>query len=142
MCLWARYVCLSIPLSTAYFSLLNSRSIGPGGYGQNIAADGSAIASRSDNQADVVTNTIDNDWYENEVNNFTPYYGEATVPFNDDYLHFTQVVWKASVNVGCASSYCPAGTVLQGSNLPAWYTVCNYSPAGECRLFICRNWVN
>lgn len=139
MCLRAQYVSLLIPLSTAYFLLLNSRSIGPGGYGQNIAADGSANASPSENQADVVTNTIDNDWYENEVNNFTPYYGEATVPFNDDYLHFTQVVWKASVNVGCASSYCPAGTVLQGSNLPAWYTVCNYSPAGKSKLFLCRN---
>ncbi|KAH9485645.1 Pathogenesis-related protein PRB1-3 [Psilocybe cubensis] len=43
--------------------------------------------------------------------------------------HFTQVVWKATTQVACASANCPAGTIFP--TLPATYLVCRYSPPGN-----------
>ncbi|KAL3679680.1 hypothetical protein R1sor_022636 [Riccia sorocarpa] len=36
--------------------------------------------------------------------------------------HYTQVIWKGTSNVGCASATCPSGGT---------FTVCSYSPAGN-----------
>jgi hypothetical protein len=108
--------------------LTPSRSVGGGGYGQNVAADGSTNASPNDNMDAIVTNVINNNWYAAEVNLFNPYYGKPSVPVGN-YLHFTQMVWKASGNVGCASHYCPNFKALGGLN--SWYTVCNYVMQGK-----------
>jgi hypothetical protein len=59
------------------------------------------------------------------------FYGQENPPADmniDLYGHFTQVVWKDSTKVGCATVKCPAGTVL---SFPSWYTVCNYNPQGK-----------
>lgn len=100
-----------------------------GGYGQNIAAGAPAS-----NISSVITDLF----YNNEVNNFAGLYGEST-PSNindaqafDGWGHFSQIVWKGSAKVGCATYDCSAqGLQNTGSSVPPYFTVCNYSPAGN-----------
>jgi hypothetical protein len=94
----------------------------PGGYGQNLA--GSApTASLSQHVSEF--------WYNNELRKFDPLYGQPT-PGKDlgTYGHFTQVVWRDTTKVGCATVDC------RGSTLQMWYTVCNYYPPGKLFYFI------
>ena len=73
---------------------------------------------------------ITNQWYNSEMGNWA-FYGQENPPDGMNiqlYGHFTQVVWKDSTKVGCATVKCPAGSVLQ---YPSWYTVCNYNPQGK-----------
>jgi hypothetical protein len=73
---------------------------------------------------------VTNQWYNGEVNLFSSYYGMEQPPMDSfmQWGHFSQVVWKETTKVGCATVQCPAGSVL---SLDAWYTVCNYNPAGK-----------
>lgn len=89
----------------------------PGGYGQNLA--GSAPTAS-------LSQHISEFWYNNELRNFDPYYGQPS-PGGDlgIYGHFTQVVWRDTTKVGCATVDC------RGSALRMWYTVCNYYPPGK-----------
>jgi hypothetical protein len=59
-------------------------------------------------------------WYE-EVSDYD--YSRGTSSNGGVTGHFTQVVWKGTTHVGCASTYC--------SNLRATYYVCDYSPPGN-----------
>lgn len=43
--------------------------------------------------------------------------------------HYTQIVWRNSVKVGCSSVFCPTVQGLSFSN--AWLVVCNYAPGGN-----------
>jgi len=97
---------------------------GNGVYGQNIAAGLTA---------DEVTDVITNLWYNNEVNAYSPYYGQANPGGNfNDYGHFTQIVWQGTTVVGCATQDCSAnGLANVGSNVPPYFTVCNYYEAGN-----------
>merc|ERR1711977_335409 len=97
---------------------------GNGVYGQNIAAGLTA---------DEVTDVITNLWYNAEVNAYSPYYGQANPGGNfNDYGHFTQVVWQGTTVVGCATQDCSAnGLANVGSNVPPYFTVCNYYEAGN-----------
>merc|ERR1712115_89663 len=97
---------------------------GNGVYGQNIAAGLTA---------DEVTDVITNLWYNNEVNAYAPYYGQANPGGNfADYGHFTQVVWQGTTVVGCATQDCSAnGLANVGPNVPPYFTVCNYYEAGN-----------
>jgi len=45
--------------------------------------------------------------------------------------HFTQMVWKATTQLGCALVSCAAGSILPASYGPANYIVCEYSPEGN-----------
>ncbi|KAJ4266515.1 hypothetical protein NW762_004502 [Fusarium torreyae] len=102
---------------------------GNGGYGQNLASWGAT------NDIDNLKNKaaaggITNQWYNSEMGNWA-FYGQENPPSDmniDLYGHFTQVVWKDSTKVGCATVKCPAGTVL---SFQSWYTVCNYNPQGN-----------
>ncbi|KAJ5553448.1 PR-1-like protein [Penicillium frequentans] len=89
----------------------------PGGYGQNLA--GSAPAAS-------LGQHVSEFWYNDELRSFDPYYGQGA-PGGDfsTYGHFTQVVWKDTTKVGCATVDCRA------SALGMWYTVCNYFPRGN-----------
>lgn len=111
----------------------HSLSPGGGGYGQNIAAYGSSDSTLSSQlPRTFAARAITNSWYNGEFNAFLPsYYGEATPDISnfDNWGHFSQVVWKASTQVGCASHYCAAGTIF--STLGSWFTVCNYAGAGN-----------
>jgi hypothetical protein len=89
----------------------------------------SGTPSSNDDQDAIVVDIILNKWY-SEGSEYTPYYGEQTPDAAaEDLFHFTQVVWKASTSLGCYSAYCPQMQNFDG--LYAWYTVCNYSPAGK-----------
>ncbi|KZT06403.1 PR-1-like protein, partial [Laetiporus sulphureus 93-53] len=45
---------------------------------------------------------------------------------NPTYSHFTQVVWKATTELGCAAALCDSIF-----DAPATYHVCVYNPAGN-----------
>ena len=55
-------------------------------------------------------------WYE-EIENFN----FKSPGFSTDTGHFTQVVWRDTVEIGCGAAVCPEGDIL----------VCNYSPGGN-----------
>ena len=76
---------------------------------------------------------ITNMMYNNELENYP-------LPFGDDnpdmtnfeiYGHMTQIVWKSTTSVGCATQYCPQGLVKNIPGAAPYFTVCNYSPPGE-----------
>ncbi|CEJ90801.1 hypothetical protein VHEMI06558 [[Torrubiella] hemipterigena] len=93
--------------------------------GQNLASFGSTGDLGS--AADAAAKGVSDQWYK-EISDFH-YFGQPN-PTQDfeKWGHFTQVVWKGSQQVGCATVKCPAGTVL---GFPSMYTVCNYAPAGN-----------
>ncbi|PWY77420.1 PR-1-like protein [Aspergillus heteromorphus CBS 117.55] len=98
-------------------------SIDGGGYGQNIGygVEASAIG-------EMITNLMYND----EMGYYTDLYGEAdpSMTYFDNWGHFSQIVWKATTHVGCATVTCASlGNVDAAEALP--FTVCNYSPAGN-----------
>ncbi|KAF2097607.1 PR-1-like protein [Rhizodiscina lignyota] len=104
-----------------------------GGYGQNIAA-----GAPSDNISSIITDHFYND----EAPYFIPFYNQATPSdmsdaMFDKYGHFTQIVWKGSNKVGCATYDCsghgngPNGLGSVAANVPPYFTVCNYGPPGN-----------
>ncbi|KAG2415304.1 hypothetical protein HFD88_006495 [Aspergillus terreus] len=98
-------------------------SIAGGGYGQNIGYGVSA-----DEIGVMITNLM----YNNEMGYYSDLYGEATPDMTnfDLWGHFSQIVWKGTTHVGCATVTCPSlGNVDSSSAVP--FTVCNYSPAGN-----------
>ena len=107
------------------------RTVGGGGYGQNLAAYGSSGAVATFSPALMLAKAITTQWYYGEVKNFLPaYYGRATPDLAKfaGYGHFTQLVWSGSATVGCASRFCAAGTIFSG--VGSWFTVCNYVAPG------------
>lgn len=104
-------------------------SQGGGGYGQNLASSGSS-GNIDSLQLQTASDAVSKQWY-GEVKNYGSFYGMDNPPSNvplGDYGHFTQLVWKATTKVGCATVKCAAGTVL---SLDSWYTVCNYKSPGN-----------
>lgn len=98
---------------------------GGGGYGQNIAA---GVAPNG------VAVIISDLFYNGEVNYFAGNYGLANPNFTnfEHWGHFSQVVWKASTSVGCATVDCSAsGLGGIGSGVAPWFTVCNYESPGN-----------
>ncbi|RAK95558.1 CAP domain-containing protein [Aspergillus ibericus CBS 121593] len=98
-------------------------SIDGGGYGQNIGYGVSA-----DEIGVMITNLMYND----EMGYYTDLYGEADpdMTYFDSWGHFSQIVWAATTEVGCATVTCNSlGNVDASEALP--FTVCNYSPAGN-----------
>ncbi|CAG7916494.1 unnamed protein product [Penicillium olsonii] len=97
-------------------------SIAGGGYGQNI---GYGVGESS--IGEMITNLMYND----EMMFFADLYGKASPDMSnfDAWGHFSQIVWKGTEEVGCATVVCPSLGNAGGSNVP--FTVCNYSPAGN-----------
>ncbi|EEH41494.1 hypothetical protein PAAG_03057 [Paracoccidioides lutzii Pb01] len=91
-------------------------SIGDESYGQNI---GYGIDRQ--NIGKMITNLM----YNNEADLYIDLYGEDNPDMSrfSDWGHFTQIVWKSTKSVGCATVKC--------SNYLGWNTVCNYSPPGN-----------
>ncbi|KIW92670.1 uncharacterized protein Z519_06517 [Cladophialophora bantiana CBS 173.52] len=97
-------------------------STGGGGYGQNIGAG----APPSDIPA-----MITDEMYNGEIN-FYPAYGvEPDMSNFEKWGHYSQIVWKSTTAVGCATQYCPNGLANTGGNVSPYFTVCNYSPPGN-----------
>lgn len=98
-------------------------------YGQNIAA-----GCHADNVSTILTDMF----YNGEMPNYAPYYGADNPALDEDhfgkYGHFTQLVWKGTTHVGCATVDC-TGKNWAGeqdvSNVAPYFTVCNYGPAGN-----------
>lgn len=106
-------------------------SPGGGGYGQNLAMIGNSnIQAIGANRAGA--QAASNFWYNSELNKFpSSDYGKGSPNMDrfHDWGHFSQVVWKGTQQVGCATYLCPAGTMSK--DLDALYTVCNYFPPGN-----------
>lgn len=102
-----------------------SRGVGGGGYGQNIAA-----GVKPDNISAVITNL----WYNGEVGWFRGQYGKPQPNMTNfaHWGHFSQVVWKHSTEIGCYTADC-SKTGLQGvgGSVPPYFTVCNYKGPGR-----------
>lgn len=95
-----------------------------GGYGQNIAA---GLA------ADNITAIITELFYNSEVSAFNGLYGQAQPDMSNfgSWGHFSQIVWKGTSKVGCATQYCSKGLANVGPYTPPYFTVCNYGPPGK-----------
>ena len=98
-----------------------------GGYGQNIAA-----GVEPNNISAIITNLF----YNGEVSNYDGLYGEAnpSMALFEEWGHFTQIVWKATTHVGCATQDCSGkGLANVGGDVAPYFTVCNYkSPGKHC----------
>ncbi|KAJ5975936.1 hypothetical protein N7481_009643 [Penicillium waksmanii] len=92
-----------------------------GKYGQNI---GYGVAST------VVGEMISNLMYNDEIG-YYPGYGEAdpSMDLFDKWGHFSQIVWKGTTHVACATKVCENLANAGGTNVP--FTVCNYGPPGN-----------
>jgi hypothetical protein len=75
-------------------------------------------------------NAIISEWY-SEESLFTSLYGqESPSESGGDWSHFTQIVWKSSLEIGCAVQACPtSNSIFPG--MYVWFTVCNYYPQGN-----------
>ncbi len=56
-------------------------------------------------------------------------YATNTCQGNDECRHYTQIVWRETIKMGCARAFCPTMIGLDFTN--ADYYVCNYAPAGN-----------
>ncbi|KAK4952276.1 hypothetical protein LTR66_013767 [Elasticomyces elasticus] len=96
-----------------------------GGYGQNIAA-----GIEAHNISAVITTLF----YNSEVLYFKDLYDQAQPSMADfkHWGHFSQIVWKATTQVGCATQDCSStGLANAGSNVAPYFTVCNYKSPGN-----------
>lgn len=82
-------------------------------YGENLYE----MWTTDENPSDLCQQAVDS-WY-NEVK----MYDFNNQGFSGDTGHFTQLVWKGSSKLGCASS--------QASETGNWYVVCNFEKAGN-----------
>ncbi|KAK0725816.1 CAP domain-containing protein [Lasiosphaeris hirsuta] len=105
---------------------------GGGGYGQNLAMYASSGDAQSFGANKAVAQAASNFWYNGELASWPASdYGKPTPDMSQFHAwgHFSQLVWSGTQQVGCASYFCPAGTMVAG--MGAWFTVCNYFPAGN-----------
>ncbi|KAM3509614.1 hypothetical protein MY10362_000507 [Beauveria mimosiformis] len=93
-------------------------------FGQNLAM---AASSGDLGTMDSAVGKASKDWYA-EVADFGNSYGQENPATSAMVGHFTQLVWKNTQKVGCATFKCPPGANF---NMPSLYTVCNYSPPGN-----------
>jgi hypothetical protein len=94
-----------------------------GGYGQNIAA-----GVEANNVSAVITELF----YNGEVGYFNNLYGQANPDMTnfEKWGHFSQLVWKGTTKVGCATQYCSGGLANVGQYVSPHFTVCNYGSPG------------
>ncbi|CAK7234652.1 hypothetical protein SCUCBS95973_009008 [Sporothrix curviconia] len=118
----------------------HNQTVGGGGYGQNIASYGSSANLASASAATFVNRAVTDQWYNAELPLYpTSGYGQSTPDLTnfESWGHFSQVVWVASTQIGCASQYCAAGTIFPSFN--SWFTVCNYQATGNVQTQYAKN---
>ncbi|KAK3699492.1 hypothetical protein LTR37_016449 [Vermiconidia calcicola] len=107
----------------------HNTTAGGGGYGQNIAAGV---------PADDIGRVISDMFYNSEVGYFKGMYGKKKPTGFHTWGHFSQIVWKKTTTVGCASVLCSSlGGV--GPAVKPWFTVCNYGPPGNLQGAYAKN---
>lgn len=88
-----------------------------GGYGQNLAAYGTSDTGLLDLPS-LAEWSITEEWYNSEIG-FVPWGQDSPSTSGPEFLHATQVIWKASTQVGCSTVQCAAGTIF---GMTSWYT--------------------
>jgi hypothetical protein len=75
---------------------------------------------------------ITNEMYNGEINFYPLPYGiEPDMSNFEQWGHYSQIVWKNTVSVGCAVQDCSGqGLANTGSGVSPFFAVCNYSPPG------------
>lgn len=83
-------------------------------------------------QAHQVGILITNLMYNDEMGYYSGLYGQANPSMSNfaRWGHFSQIVWKDTQKVGCATVTCNSLANVYSSG-PMPFTVCNYSPAGN-----------
>ena len=71
--------------------------------------------------------------YNNEIGFYPlPYGVEPDMSNFENWGHYSQIMWAGTTGVGCATVDCSSsGLANTGSDVSPWFTVCNYSPAGN-----------
>lgn len=88
-----------------------------GGYGQNLAAYGTTNTGALD-LASLAKWSITETWFNGEIG-AVPWGQDSPATTGPEFLHATQVIWKASIEVGCSTVECPSGTIF---DMTSWYT--------------------
>ncbi|XXH02267.1 hypothetical protein Hte_008636 [Hypoxylon texense] len=104
---------------------------GDKGYGQNLAAWGSSANAKDLGTVGALKMAITGFWYNGEFSKYLPeYYGPAGPDMStfEEWGHFSQMLWKDSIEIGCVSQFCEAGTIYK---IDSWFTVCNYAAQGN-----------
>ncbi|ELR01803.1 hypothetical protein VC83_04955 [Pseudogymnoascus destructans] len=107
---------------------------GGGGYGQNIAKSGSTGNEKARDPAAISGVAISNQWYNSELPLFDPSMYGRNVPDMSNFSgwgHFSQIIWKSTASVGCATQFCEKGSAMFSPAFSGWYTVCNYGSPGN-----------
>jgi hypothetical protein len=86
-------------------------------YGENLYAS----SGLNSTPANVVADWVSEDAYYNYANN--------TCQAGKECGHYTQVVWRKSVQVGCGHTHCTTGSPFGSGSWDNW--VCNYAPPGN-----------
>ncbi|OTB01836.1 hypothetical protein M426DRAFT_63399 [Hypoxylon sp. CI-4A] len=105
---------------------------GTGHYGQNLANWGESSGAEALGTVGAIKQSVTDFWYNGEFGSYLPsYYGLDNPPMGnfEAWGHLSQLLWKDSDQIGCASQFCEKGTMYP--TMDAWYTVCNYGPEGN-----------
>lgn len=94
-----------------------------GGYGQNIGA-----GSPPSDVGSMITNMM----YNGEIGYYPLPWGEDSPNMSnfEQWGHFSQIVWKDTTSIGCATYECSTLENVS-SDVEPYFTVCNYYPAGN-----------
>ncbi|CAK1366996.1 Cell wall protein PRY3 [Cercospora beticola] len=98
-----------------------------GNYGQNLAAGV---------PADNITSVITDLWYGGEVSLYPAWGRNPSQSEMSNFVqwgHFTQLVWKNTTIIGCATTDCSSqgGVASTGGNVEPYLTVCHYKGPGN-----------
>ncbi|KXS93666.1 hypothetical protein AC578_9358 [Pseudocercospora eumusae] len=101
------------------------------GAGQNIAAGYGP---------DQIGHVITDLFYNNEIPMFqNQWYREPDMTYFEQWGHMTQMCWKATTRVGCATQYCPYGLGNVAGGVQPYFTVCNYKNPGNVATEYAQN---
>lgn len=112
-------IAVDIAISCIY---AHDTSAGGGGYGQNIGA-----GALPEDIAAMITDQM----YNGEINFYPGYGSEPDMSNFERWGHYSQIVWKSTTSVGCATLLCSDGLTNTGASVRPYFTVCNYSPPGK-----------
>jgi hypothetical protein len=130
---WSAGLAASAAKLAATCAYGHNTGINGGGYGQNIAA-GPAPS--------MVAKVITDMFYNREEPLFRGQYGKTHPVGFEGWAHFTQVVWKSTVSVGCHTQDCShhgGGLRNVGSSVHPYFTVCNYKGHGNVKGHYAQN---